>query len=188
MSTLTILVIRHAEKPGERWPGQGFTAEGEANEKSLVLRGWERAGAWAALFGASLGGDSYPAPTAIYAANPNSTSGSPSRRPFQTIVPLASRLKLEPVVKYAAGQEPALVAEIVGLAGIVLVSWEHKAICGAILPAIVQGQNLFGLPAQWDKDRFDVVLKFDRSAPGAPWSFRQLCPGLLAGDSHAPMP
>ena len=29
MSALTILVIRHAEKPGEDWPGPGLTENGE---------------------------------------------------------------------------------------------------------------------------------------------------------------
>ncbi len=28
MSGLTILIIRHAEKPGEDWPGPGLTDEG----------------------------------------------------------------------------------------------------------------------------------------------------------------
>ena len=67
---LTILIIRHAEKPGGTWPGPGLTSEGKEDEKSLVLRGWERAGAWAVLFGTSLGAESYPKPSAIYAANP----------------------------------------------------------------------------------------------------------------------
>ena len=70
MPALTLLIIRHAEKPGENWPGPGLTIEGTPDDKSLVIRGWQRAGAWAALFGAGLGGTDYPAPAAIYAANP----------------------------------------------------------------------------------------------------------------------
>ena len=67
MSALTILIIRHAEKPGEAWPGPGLTPDGVADKKSLVIRGWQRAGAWSALFGGGLGGDDFPEPTAIYA-------------------------------------------------------------------------------------------------------------------------
>jgi hypothetical protein len=52
---LTILIIRHAEKPGELWPGPGLSREGKEDEKSLVIRGWERAGAWAVLFGTQHG-------------------------------------------------------------------------------------------------------------------------------------
>jgi hypothetical protein len=40
---------------------------------------------------------------------------------------------------------------------------------------------------KWDGARFDVVLRFDRSAPGAPWTFRQLFPRLMFGDSATPM-
>jgi hypothetical protein len=43
------------------------------------------------------------------------------------------------------------------------------------------------MPSKWDGARFDVVLRFDRAFPGAPWSFRQLYPCLLSGDSAAPM-
>jgi len=188
MSALTILIIRHAEKPEESWPGPGLTPEGLADKKSLVIRGWQRGGSWAALFGAGLGGDVFPQPAAIYAANPNETTGAdPSRRPFETITPLASRLTLIPNLTYALGRESDLVAEIVDLTGVVLVCWEHKAIAGAILPAIADGQAVQGMPNTWDGTRFDVVLRFDRSAPGAPWSFRQLFPRLLSGDSDTPM-
>jgi hypothetical protein len=39
---LTILIIRHAEKAGEQWPGPGLTLEGVKDDKSLVVRGWQR--------------------------------------------------------------------------------------------------------------------------------------------------
>jgi hypothetical protein len=187
MSALTILIIRHAEKPDEAWPGPGLTPDGVADNKSLVIRGWQRAGAWSALFGAGLGGDDFPRPAAIYAADPRSTAGAdPSKRPFETITPLAAQLTLTPIVK-PLGVEHDLVAEIVGLTGVVLVCWEHKAIAKTILPAIANGQALHGMPMKWDGARFDVVLRFDRSAPGAPWTFRQLFPRLMSGDSATPM-
>jgi hypothetical protein len=187
MSALTILIIRHAEKPDDPkapWPGSGFTEKGVADDKSLVIRGWQRAGAWAALFGAGFGGGNYPQPSVIYAANP---SQAPSQRPFETISPLAARLGLTPVVKYGLGDEAKLVREIVGLSGVVLLCWEHKHIHEDILPAIAKDETLPGLPNDWAGSRFDVVLRFDRSAPGGPWSFRQLFPRLLSGDSDTPL-
>lgn len=188
MSALTILIIRHAEKPDESSPDPGLTPDGAADKKSLVIRGWQRAGAWSALFGAGLGGEDFPQPTAIYAADPNRAMGvDPSRRSFETIMPLAARLTLAPIVSYPVGRESELVAEILGLSGVALVSWEHKAIAREILPAIAGAQPLPGMPKDWDTARFDVVLRFDRSDPARPWTFRQLCPCLMPGDSATPM-
>ena len=51
MDSLTLMIIRHAEKPKGAWPGPGLTTKGEIDKKSLVIRGWQRAGAWSALFG-----------------------------------------------------------------------------------------------------------------------------------------
>jgi hypothetical protein len=188
MSALSVLIIRHAEKPGESWPGPGLTSDGSEDRTSLVIRGWQRAGSWAALFGAGFGGNDFPQPSAIYAADPNvADSDETSQRPFETITPLASRLNAAPIAKYGVGQEAELVAEISGLTGVVLLCWEHKAIGKAILPALAGSQILPGMPKKWDGKRFDVVLRFDRSVPGAPWSFRQLFPRLLSDDSDTPM-
>jgi hypothetical protein len=188
MPVLTILIIRHAEKPGEAWPGAGLTSDGIEDKKSLVIRGWQRAGSWSALFGTDLGGSDYPRPFQIYAANPSSEAGDePSQRPYETIGPLAARLNLEPVTKYALGQETELAATIVKQTGVVLVAWEHKAIVNALLPAILNGQSVPGVPSKWDGARFDIVLRFDRPSRGGPWSFRQLFPCLLLGDSDNPM-
>ena len=137
---------------------------------------------------AALAATIFRPPMAIYALNPNATTGDdPSQRPFETITPLAARLTLTPIVKYPLRAEHDLVAEIVGLAEVLLVSWEHKAIAKSILPAIAGAQTLPGMPKKWDGARFDVVLRFDRSAPGAPWTFRQLFPRLMSGDSATPM-
>ncbi len=183
MSALTLLVIRHAEKPGGTWPGPGLTDEGVPDDEALVIRGWQRAGAWAALFGAGLGGMDYPRPQQIYAADPapDGSKHEPSQRPFETTAALAPRLGLTPKLKFAKGREADLVAKLLTLSGIVLVSWEHKAIAESILPAIpvVQGTQL---PTKWPDDRFDVVLRFDRADGAAQFSYRMLCPQLMSGD------
>ena len=97
-AALTILIIRHAEKPDEFWPGPGLTSDGSVDKKSLVIRGWQRAGSWSALFGVGLGGDDFPGPNVIYAANPDTPGGAePSQRPFETITPLAARLESDAI-------------------------------------------------------------------------------------------
>jgi hypothetical protein len=201
MSALTILIIRHAEKPQRSWPGPGLTPAGDPDAQSLVIRGRQRAGAWAALFGAGLGGQDYPLPSKIYAADPNAMpddepDDEPSQRPFETVIPLAARLGTKPPdTTYAVGQETQLATTVVAQTGVVLIAWEHKAIARTLLPAISkllpafpEDQNPPPMPTKWDGTRFDVVLRFDRPAAAAPWSFQQLCPCLLAGDLATPMP
>jgi hypothetical protein len=93
--SLSVLIIRHAEKAGQKWPGPGLTPEGTEDEQSLVVRGWQRAGAWAALFAGEIRGADYPRPSMIYATDPAGTTGDePSQRPFQTVIPVAERLNL----------------------------------------------------------------------------------------------
>jgi hypothetical protein len=96
---LSILIIRHAEKPDwpevekPDWPGPGLKANGSTDPNSLVVRGWQRAGAWSALFGAGLGGLDYPQPETIYAADPDWNPNCPKKlavgqRPYETIISL----------------------------------------------------------------------------------------------------
>src|SRR5262252_5469412 len=71
MSALTVLLIRHAEKPDDPALGPGLTAQGKVDKHSLVIRGWQRAGAWAALLGSGPVTPDFPRPDIVYAANPN---------------------------------------------------------------------------------------------------------------------
>jgi broad specificity phosphatase PhoE len=189
MSGLTVLIIRHAEKPDRGWPGSGLTANGEEDKKSLVIRGWQRAGAWATLFGAGIDtSGTYPAPARIYAADPeDAEDGRPSQRPFETIKPLADRLKLTPITHWGCGDERKIAMDIRGFTGVVLICWEHKAIIADLLPALLAGQQIPDLPRKWDGERFDVVLRLDRTSAVDRWSFRQLFPQLLAGDRDTPV-
>lgn len=188
MSALTVIFIRHAEKPGGRFPGDGTAADGTADDKSLVIRGWQRAGAWAALFGSDLCNADYPRPNVIYAAKPEPVfkKAKFSHRPFETATPLAERLQLPLRADYGVSQEHELADEIRSLTGVVIVFWEHKAIVTDLIPALKGSQTIHDVPTKWDGDRFDVVLRFDRAVPDAPWSFRQLSPRLMSDDSDAP--
>jgi hypothetical protein len=189
MAELTVLLIRHAEKPEGSWPGPGLDASGTPDSRSLVIRGWQRAGAWAALFGSGAPSDDYPRPTAIYAANPivQDRAPDPSRRPHQTIVPMADRLQIEPNTDFAKGDERELAAAVAERTGVILISWEHKAIAKSLLPALLGGQDGPAVPSQWNDARFDVVLRLDRPDAASAWSFRQLFPRLLSGDTDVPL-
>ena len=185
---LTILVIRHAEKPDETWPGPGLTDHGIEDDKSLVIRGWQRAGAWASLFGAGLGGGAdYPVPDTIYAAQPGDgrVDHGPSRRPAETISALALRLGLTANETFAKGQEDALVTQLVTLSGVVLICWEHNAIVADIIPKVPLSQGT--PPTRWPGDRYDVVLRFDRPTGTTKFRFQALYPRLLSGDLNTPL-
>jgi hypothetical protein len=190
MKALVLFIIRHAEKPDDKLPelGPGLTKSGEEDSESLVIRGWERAGAWASLFGAGLGGSDYRRPDVIYAATPASgaLNQPPSRRPAETISALAARLGFKADKSIPKGREDHLVKQVMAREGVVLVCWEHKAIIDDILPKLPV-TNRKDLPSKWSGDRFDVVLRFDRADGADTMVFKPLYPKLLAGDSNKPV-
>jgi len=175
-----ILVIRHAEKPDGT--NSGVDETGTADDESLIVRGWQRAGALAIFFGATGG---LNAPDRIYASAseklkmPEGKAGSNSERPGQTVSPLASKIAKTVIDKFTNGQEADLVNEITGLPGTTLVCWQHEAI-----PAIAQAilGTATGIPDPWPSDRFDVVWRFGRDDSSQPWAFDQVCQNLLSGD------
>ncbi|MGY3482777.1 hypothetical protein ACVW1C_000660 [Bradyrhizobium sp. USDA 4011] len=186
MDALTLFIIRHAEKPDESWPGPGFTADGVSDTESLVLRGWQRAGAWTALFGTDLTVGDYAKPDAIYAATPGTVPNQPpSSRPAETISALAARRDVTPNVGFGKGDEPALMQAVLALKGVVLLCWEHKAIIADILPLIPVSKGK--PPTKWESSRFDVVLRFERAKGDDKFAFKELFPKLLSGDSDKPL-
>ncbi len=188
MDALTLFIIRHAEKPGGDWPGPGLMNDGVSDTESLVIRGWQRSGAWAALFGAGLDKGDYPKPDAIYAATPGAdddASQGPSRRPAETISALAARLGLTANEGFAKGHEKDLVNALLNLKGVALVCWEHNAIISEIIPRIPVSKGK--PPTKWNGSRFDVVLRFDRGKGDDKFAFKELFPKLLSGDSDKPL-
>jgi broad specificity phosphatase PhoE len=186
MNPLTLIIIRHGEKPGGPWPGPGLTPEGEIDRKSLVIRGWQRAGAWAALFGAGLADEDYPPPARIYAADP-AAPGTPERksnkRLCETVAPLADRLGLTVDLTYGKGNEAALATALLHLDGVVLLCWDHEGIIDILSKIPVERGDP---PRRWPDGRFDTVLRFDRAGGAEAFSYRQLLPRLLSGDSGTP--
>jgi hypothetical protein len=100
---------------------------------------------------------------------------------------LSRRLRIAPIIDFAKGEEEWLAGHLAELTGTVLVCWEHKSLVEKLIPALIDNQQIPGVPSVWDDARFDVVLRFDRAIPNAPWSFRQLFPRLLDGDNDLPL-
>jgi hypothetical protein len=180
-----ILVIRHAEKPDGTHAG--IDKNGAPDDESLIVRGWQRAGALPGLFGPSA---TLPKPDQIYAsaAGKHMTAdgkiGSKSKRPKETVSVLAAKLQMPIDDSFTKGQETALVGKITTLGGTTLVCWQHEAI-PAIATAILGSSQ--GVPNPWPDDRFDVVWRFTQAATGGAWTFDQVGELLLPGDSAQPI-
>jgi len=174
------MIIRHAEKPLDDGPPHGVTVDGEPDPESLTPRGWQRAGALVGLFAPGwLGGTPprLPTPTHLFASL--IASGSASKRPRETLLPLAARLGLDVDSRFAKEQTDDLAAAVRATGGVVLVAWEHHKI-----PSIVAALGCKGVdvPTGWPDDRYDVVWVLEASAGGDAFTFRQVAEMLLAGD------
>src|SRR6202034_341889 len=142
-----IMFIRHAEKPGVGNNDRGVAADGEHDDENLTVRGWQRAGALIALFCA------HPEmrPNTIFASG--ISHDSKSKRPAETVTPLASALKnFQPVAfntTHLRDDLQPLMDEVLSQEGTVLVSWEHKGI--PTLVAMLPGAP--PVPQDWPDDR-----------------------------------
>ena len=186
-----IMIIRHAEKPPKH-PGKSgpFDIQEDGspgNGKSLIVPGWQRAGALNAFFAPYQSSPSNPAivtPNYIYAASPNNES----QRPWETVTPLAAWLKYAQGspqfnVDYTiGGQESEMVASVLALSGLVLICWEHDNIMPNVMSAInskIPISNYAAIPNPFP-DVFHLVWVLDLNGNSYTWS--SVNQSLLAGD------
>jgi hypothetical protein len=175
-----IMVVRHAEKPGEPPPAHGVAPNGKNDKESLIVRGWQRSGALACLF-STWGVAARPGlavPRTIYATDPKRKS----QRPKETVSAVAAVLKIKTNLGFDEGQEAALAKAAEAAEGPVLIGWHHEAI-PTIANAILGDETT--APQHWPGDRFDMVWVFDLQGSG--WKFTQVPQMVLAGDSPTPI-
>jgi hypothetical protein len=176
MAATTIMLIRHAEKPDDE--DGGVDQKGKPDKHDLIVRGWQRAGALVQFF-ANPRDPNGPIkrPASIFATEPSSQTAS--KRPLDTVTPLAEFLSIDIDSDITEGAEQDLVDQAVASTGVVLIAWHHEAI-PKIANLILQNQTA---PQKWPGDRFDVVWIFSRAAANGPWTFSQAPQLLLSGDS-----
>ncbi len=177
-----ISIIRHGEKPPASGPPHGIDRNGDPHPHSLVVRGWQRAGALVPFFcdprdAASL------VPTHVYAPPSHGSEGDHGR-PFETILAVAERLGVSVETRFTLDEESALAADICATDGCALVAWEHKRI--PLIANAILGDATTA-PQMWPDDRFDVVWVFDRIADSGRYKFSQRPQLLLAGDRAEPI-
>lgn len=195
-TTTKIMIIRHGEKPpssdddadegkhsGKKeleGPPYGVTDDGKHDNESLIVLGWQRAGALACLFAPSHGplqNAGLATPEFLFA------SDSSSQRPLETITPLASKLKLTPSMD-KKGDYGDIVDQAIACGGTALICWQHGDI-----PAMANQilGNDTTAPQKWPGNRFDVVWVFDLDASTGAYKFSQVPQSLLEGDCPEPI-
>jgi hypothetical protein len=183
MTASKIMVIRHAEKPDDASTVFGVTIQGIQDPEELIVRGWQRAGALATFFAPPDGhfrDQRIEKPVTIFASRV--APRSKSLRPQHTVEPLAELVGREKLrLDFSEGEEQQLVAAALAVAGVVLISWHHEAI--PAIKDLLLGDH--SPPRKWDKERFDLVWVFTRTA--ASWRFEQVPQLLLAGDKSNPI-
>jgi hypothetical protein len=206
MPASKIMLIRHAEKPGddsdkdEYDPGDyidpgddtdgkkkkilGVDWYGNNNKEELTARGWQRSGALVRLFAPLNGNFVNPdlaQPNIIFAAG--APTKSDSMRPQHTVLELANLLGLTLQTGYLKGDETGLAKAAVAATGTVLIAWQHQDIPD-IVNAIVGNKTT--CPQKWHGKRFDLVWVLDAKSSGG-WSFTQVPQLLLSGDKPDPI-
>jgi hypothetical protein len=119
-------------------------------------------------------------PTTVYA----SASADGSKRPLQTITPLAAKLKLVPVLDYSKDQVRELARAVQAQRGVVLVCWQHEKLYDIATEIRKSAQPpSTTIPPNWPEDRFDVVwILTPPTHTGRSWQCDQIPQLLLSGD------
>ena len=177
-----ILIVRHGEKPALIGAPHGVDINGDPHPHSLIVRGWQRAGALVAFFTQPRDA-AVKIPTSVFSPPSHGTDGDHGR-PFETIVAVAERIGVEPNTNFTLDEESQLAAAVLATGGVVLIGWEHKRI-PAIANALLGDRTT--VPQAWPDDRFDVVWILDLDAEWGTYRFSQAAQLLLAGDRAEPI-
>jgi hypothetical protein len=190
-----IMIIRHAEKPPKSPNTNGpldVLLDGKSGGgDSLIVQGWQRAGALSAFFAPYNANPANPAiatPDYIYAASPVGET----QRPCETVTPLAAWLKYAPntpqfnTTYTIGGGEKDMVDSVLGLSGTVLICWEHDNIMPNIMKAIdkkVTITNYSSITNPWPNVFYLVwILDLTVSTTGNTYTWSPQNQNLIAGD------
>ena len=174
------MLLRHAEKPAKDNAPYGVTRKGERSKESLEVRGWQRAGALTNLFVPANGYQQHPSlaqPQFLFASKPLRRKGS--RRPIETITPLAEKLEIEINSDFPRADIEDMIEEVFSCKGVVLICWQREYI-PEIASLILGNENL--APSEWPEDRFDMIWVFDLDHSWTKYKFKQVPQRLLGGD------
>ncbi len=161
-----VILLRHAEKPSDK------------ADLDLSPQGLERARALVPFLTTSPSLVAKGLPVALFATQP--TRHGHSRRPFETLAPLATHLKLPIQETYAAEDYKALAKHILNQPAYegktVVICWVHT-----YLPDLAKALGVKSKPGAWKDKAFDRVWLI--TFRGNKASLTDLPQKLLPGDS-----
>lgn len=181
-----IMVMRHCEKPTDTH--KGILTNGSQSEHSLIVRGWQRAGALIPFFAPNRGGtmnEGLVRPAYLFATCPDAQGADcsdQSRREEETLSGLSEKLKVDLNLGFGEGQEAEIARAAIACNGPVLIAWDHNRII-ELAKALAPEQSI---PGKWPGDRFDMIFVF-RLQPDGTYKFLQVPQLLLAGDTDQPI-
>ena len=179
------MLLRHAEKPDRDGAPFGVTSRGERSKESLQVRGWQRAGALISLLVPANGhfkDSSLAKPQFLYASKPLRRKGS--KRPLETITPLAEKLGIKINSNFARGDFDEMLESAFTRKGAVLICWQREYIPRIALHILGQTKSV---PRDWPEDRFDLIWVFDLNRSSGRYKFKQVPMSLLDGDLRIPI-
>src|SRR5262245_13841779 len=148
-----IMLLRHAEKPAKDGAPYGVTERGKRSSESLEIRGWQRAGALMNLFVPSHGEHNHASlvtPQFLYASKPLRRRGS--RRPMETLIPLAEKLGTTINTGFARFECKAMIEKVMSQKGAALICWQREYI--PTIAQLILGEKMTA-PSIWPEDCFD---------------------------------
>jgi hypothetical protein len=171
-----VILIRHAEKPGES-KGHAITDD-ETTDPNLAPLGYYRAGAYAAYFDATLNGGLYPEIDHIFAT----AASHKSNRPVLTVTALAAALGKKIHHQYGNDAQgiAALASDVLSgaYAGqTLLICWHHGT-----MPAVAAALGYAAAP-KVPGTSFDVVWQLAYAAEAAAPAFTASTENLMYDDA-----
>jgi hypothetical protein len=121
-------------------------------------------------------------PQFLFASKPLRRRGS--RRPVETLVPLAQKLAVRINTSFQRAEIEDMVEEVVACKGVVLICWQREYI-PAIASLILDSDKI--APRDWPDDCFDVIWVFDLHPSRARYTLKQVPQQLLDGDLTSPI-
>jgi hypothetical protein len=191
----TIMIIRHAEKPpnppNKTGPWDVQVNGQPGNGESLIVPGWQRAGAlnnFFAPYKSTPTATGVVTPDYIYTANP----ANETQRPWETVTPLAAWLNYAQGtpqfnVDYSVGSgEADLVTSVLALSGAVLICWEHDNIMPNIMSNIngqVPISNYDSITNPFPNVFYLVwILTLNTTGTSSSYTWSYVNQNLMAGD------